>query len=190
MAILKNTIVSDTGHIQLPSGSTAQRPASPINGLLRYNTNSQELENYENNWKKIIKGNVGDWAYKEGPISFNSAYRVNWNTGEHIGTSMDATTYGFGILINETGRYIGRGWQRVGTENFAGLSLNGDRAALDSRNDLMWSHDHAGESENWAQSVLLGYLEAGWIISFGPPANYGQYTVNGYSGGMWITRLN
>ena len=38
MATLKNTIIDDTGYIQLPVGTTAQRPVSPVAGMVRFNT--------------------------------------------------------------------------------------------------------------------------------------------------------
>jgi hypothetical protein len=46
MATLKNTIVDDTGSVYLPSGTTAQRPASPSNGAMRYNTTLGYVEFY------------------------------------------------------------------------------------------------------------------------------------------------
>jgi hypothetical protein len=46
MANLKNTTINDTGYMQLPSGTTAQRPASPINGMMRFNTTTEVLEAY------------------------------------------------------------------------------------------------------------------------------------------------
>ncbi len=45
MAILKNTTINDTGFLQLPVGTTAQRPA-PTNGKLRFNSNTGKLEFY------------------------------------------------------------------------------------------------------------------------------------------------
>lgn len=37
---------SSTGAIQLPSGTTAQRPSSPVNGMIRYSTTSGTIEAY------------------------------------------------------------------------------------------------------------------------------------------------
>ena len=39
MASLRNTIINDTGFLQLPAGSTAQRPAGST-GMIRVNTNT------------------------------------------------------------------------------------------------------------------------------------------------------
>ena len=47
MATLKNTNVDDTGSIRLPVGTTAQRPASPSLGMMRFNTNEQTVEIYD-----------------------------------------------------------------------------------------------------------------------------------------------
>ena len=46
MATLKNVTVNDTGFIQLPSGTTAQRPGSPSAGMIRYNTDTARNEVY------------------------------------------------------------------------------------------------------------------------------------------------
>ena len=46
MATLKNTTIDSTGFINLPSGTTAQRPGSPTAGMIRYNTTLNEVEIY------------------------------------------------------------------------------------------------------------------------------------------------
>ena len=48
MATLKNTIINDTGFLTFPSGTTAQRPASPNTGMARYNTTTSSMEVYIN----------------------------------------------------------------------------------------------------------------------------------------------
>lgn len=131
----------------------------------------------------------GDFAWKEGPSAYVSPYKVNWTSGGHQGTSLNATANAGYITVNTTGYYLVRAWQRVAVEQMIGLSLNGDRTALEGRSDNLWGHDHCSVDGGWAQSVITGYLEAGWNISAGPPDNYGQYSAQGYSGGMFIIRL-
>lgn len=46
MATLANTTIDDTGYVQLPVGTTAQRPASPVTGMMRYNTSINSVEYY------------------------------------------------------------------------------------------------------------------------------------------------
>ena len=47
MAQLKNTTVSDTNFLQLPAGTTAQRPANPEAGMMRFNTDTGQVEWYD-----------------------------------------------------------------------------------------------------------------------------------------------
>ena len=49
-----------TGSIHLPSGSTAERPANPIEGNIRYNTESSQLEFFNgSNFEDVsIQGSV------------------------------------------------------------------------------------------------------------------------------------
>lgn len=46
MATLKNLTISDTGFIQLPTGTTAQRPVGPTAGMIRFNTDTRTVETY------------------------------------------------------------------------------------------------------------------------------------------------
>lgn len=46
MATLKNLTINDSGYLQLPTGTTAQRPASPANGMVRFNTDTRCVETY------------------------------------------------------------------------------------------------------------------------------------------------
>ena len=50
-------VFNSTGSIQLPSGTTAQRPGSPTNGDLRYNSTEHEVEAYKNGgWANVGSG--------------------------------------------------------------------------------------------------------------------------------------
>jgi len=49
----QNVTLSSTGALTVPVGTTAQRPASPTNGMLRYNTTIPQLEIYANGWTAI-----------------------------------------------------------------------------------------------------------------------------------------
>ncbi len=48
---------SSNGAIKLPAGTTAQQPGTPINGMLRYNTEDTRFEGYANDaWGSIGGG--------------------------------------------------------------------------------------------------------------------------------------
>jgi hypothetical protein len=53
----QNVTCNSTGAITLPNGTTAQRPSSPTNGQMRYNTSNRNLEAYLNNgWQMVTAG--------------------------------------------------------------------------------------------------------------------------------------
>jgi hypothetical protein len=57
MATLKSLTVNDTGFIKLPSGTIAQRPSSPSNNMMRFNTDLGCNEMYSNgNWMDQLTG--------------------------------------------------------------------------------------------------------------------------------------
>lgn len=60
-----NEIISPSGGITVPSGqsisnftmssgTTAERPMSPSNGMMRYNTTTDKYELYQNGWRNIV----------------------------------------------------------------------------------------------------------------------------------------
>lgn len=56
MGSLKNTTINDTGFLQLPVGTTAQRPTA-ANGMMRYNSNTGLAEVYAGGaWKGLALG--------------------------------------------------------------------------------------------------------------------------------------
>jgi hypothetical protein len=59
MAQLRNTSIDDTGNLSLPSGTTAERPASPQQGMIRYNTTLNDTEYYDGTaWRSIADTGV------------------------------------------------------------------------------------------------------------------------------------
>lgn len=55
-AITSNVANNATGFFSVPSGTTAQRPASPVNGMLRYNTTTLRFEFYANGgWRNMAR---------------------------------------------------------------------------------------------------------------------------------------
>ena len=48
--------ISSTDAVRLPSGTTAQRPGSPANGDIRYNSDTGAVEGYASGWLKMTGG--------------------------------------------------------------------------------------------------------------------------------------
>jgi hypothetical protein len=61
MANLTNLTINDTGFIQLPSGTTTQRPASPATGYIRFNTTLGIIEYYNGTyWLDHTTGKIAE----------------------------------------------------------------------------------------------------------------------------------
>jgi hypothetical protein len=57
IGLASNPIIPGTASITLPIGATAARPASPVNGMIRYNSDSNALEIYAaGNWGTVLSG--------------------------------------------------------------------------------------------------------------------------------------
>lgn len=74
IGIASNPTIPGTEYILFPSGTTAQRPGSPINGMVRFNTDLSVLEVYESSlWDPIIGGLVDSILGTANQITINSA---------------------------------------------------------------------------------------------------------------------
>jgi hypothetical protein len=101
-----NVTMSSTGFALIPAGTTAERPASPANGQIRYNTTTSQFEGYQGGaWgqlgggatgaggdevfvenSRVVTTNytipVGKSAESVGPITINSGISVTVSSGE------------------------------------------------------------------------------------------------------------
>lgn len=81
LGISGNTlVVNTTESIQLPVGTTAQRPSTPVAGVIRYNSDLSQYEGYGAvGWAPIggaAKGGTNSQVFFENDISVVSDYTV------------------------------------------------------------------------------------------------------------------
>jgi len=121
--IKNSTVIDDDRIFYIGSGTTAERPVSPVEGMLRFNTDLETYEIYRTEWNSIVGTQLSDFQYffndnAQSKISFNgdivlqSTYpnefakigllpdSVTW-TVQTSGTSRDilALTYGNGLYV-------------------------------------------------------------------------------------------
>ena len=65
---VKNPILAGEDSIQIPVGTTAERPASPKKGMLRFNTTDSSFEGYNGNEWGAITGASTSTHLQKGPI--------------------------------------------------------------------------------------------------------------------------
>lgn len=80
----KAQISSSTGAVYVPSGTTAQQPGSPVVGMLRFNSQINSFEGYNNGlaWGSIgggAKGGGTDDVFYENGQTVNTSYTLTTN---------------------------------------------------------------------------------------------------------------
>lgn len=127
MATLKNTTVNDTGFITFPSGTTAQRPASPVAGMSRYNTSTSTIEFYNGSqWIDIVVRNIVTTGLvinlDAGDSSSYPGSGTTWfdlSGNNNNGTLYNSPTFSNGVMsFNGTNNYM--------QANIGTTALNGD----------------------------------------------------------------
>ena len=87
-----NILMSGTGTIDIPVGTTAQRPGSPNNGMIRYNSTLSRYEGYSGSaW-----GQLGGGATGGGTDSFVV------ETDQTVTTSYELTANKHGMTVSPT----------------------------------------------------------------------------------------
>lgn len=78
-----NILMSGTGTIDIPVGTTAQRPGSPNNGMIRYNTTLSQYEGYSGSaWGALgggATGGGGDQWVVETDQTVTTSYELTAN---------------------------------------------------------------------------------------------------------------
>jgi hypothetical protein len=130
MAILKNTIVDSTGALQLPVGTTAQRPASNTAGSMRFNSSFNTVESWTGSrWAympDIVRNGLVLHLDAGEPSSYSGS-GTTWTDlsgNGNTGTLTNGPTYNSGnggsIVFDGTNDYID-----CGVASQIGSSLNG-----------------------------------------------------------------
>jgi hypothetical protein len=74
--------IASTGYLDLPAGTTAQRPGSPNSGMIRYNSDLGLFEGYGSAWGTIGGGAVGggsDRVFMENDQAVTTNYTITTN---------------------------------------------------------------------------------------------------------------
>ena len=201
---------SATGAATLPSGTTAQRPASPVAGMTRYNTTLAEYERYQGGaWVPL---NVMDKALNEAPVvTIASASTVNIGaaTANTINISGTATITSFGtIAAGATRRLVFQGALTL-THNAASLILPGAANITTAAGDVAefmslgggnWrcfsyqrgsgealSSSGLGQGQTWQDMTSSRVLGTTYTNSTGKPIGISGYVNNGSAGRIAVT---
>ena len=158
-------VASGTGSIQVPSGTTAQRPTAVL-GQIRYNTQLSRFEGYQSvsgtaQWDTLTVGanvldsgittaKIADGAVTDAKLdqSFRVKGKAFWNTNFNLQTS-NVTNSGQAYLSWDHSTVIGRGNQHpqaMGSSNCMFIDRNGVSYAWGNNRSGCLCHSFPGRS--------------------------------------------
>jgi hypothetical protein len=95
-----NVTMTSTGYVLIPAGTTAQRPVSPANGEMRYNTTTDQFEGYQGGaWGQLgggATGGGGDEVFVENARIVTTNYTLS--TGKSA-ESVGPITVNSGVTV-------------------------------------------------------------------------------------------
>jgi hypothetical protein len=101
LASFVNPVFGGTGFMLIPKGTTAQRPVSPVNGEIRYNTDTAQFEGYQGGaWGQLGGGATGggpDEVFVENGVTVTTNYTLS--TGKNA-ESVGPITINAGITVS------------------------------------------------------------------------------------------
>lgn len=195
MATLKNTTISGTGSITLPSGTTAQRPASPATGQLRYNSSITMLERYDGTrWAyspPVITDGLVCWLDAAEPSSYSGSGSTwtdlsgNGNSVTLYNTPTYSTNNGgilqFAAASNQYGTKTPLNYS-TGTSTV----VAGSRYSGGTRGRTITSYTNNWLLGHWNSTVANFYSE-GWVTGSGTGAGGNDTTWRIYAGTSNVT---
>tara|TARA_R110000822_G_scaffold1559_1_gene7182 strand:+ start:185 stop:1177 length:993 start_codon:yes stop_codon:yes gene_type:complete len=113
MANLKNTVINDTGYMQVAKGTEAQRPGSATTGMIRYNTSDDVYEAYNGtDWQQM---KLSDPIVAPGQSEYTSGGSYTWTAPANVFAVQVLTIGGGGggqnSWANPGGAGAGLGWK-------------------------------------------------------------------------------
>ena len=157
----QNLTLSGNDSIKVPAGTTAQRNGSPVNGMFRYNSTTNEFEGYQNSAWGAIGGGGGT------TINNNADYRII--TGSSTADTLEAETgltYNSGTLAQGSGDLI--------IDCPADIVLDADGGNIEMKDDGLHFYSISRSGDN---AIIQSVISDGDVI------------IQGNDGGSTITAL-
>lgn len=78
LTVTGNAGFTTTSHIQIPSGTSAERPGTPTAGMIRYNSENQQFEGYAAAWGGFggASGASGNAVFYENDTNVTASYQI------------------------------------------------------------------------------------------------------------------
>jgi len=188
VAIAANPTLPGTGGVVVPVGTTAQRTASPTNGILRYNTTLTQFEAYTNGaWSVLSTGSTGVTSVATGvgllggPITTAGTIDID--------TTVVATLTGTQALTNKTISGANNTLTNIANASLtnSAITINGSAVSLGGSTTVTATASNAltigtglsGTSYNGSAAVTVAVANtAVTAASYGSASSVANFTVN------------
>ena len=177
-----NVLLSGTGTLDLPSGTTAQRPSSANNGMIRYNSSLSRYEGYSGSeWIRL-----GGDTTPAGTVIHTAASSAPDGYLKADGSAVSRTTYSDLFAAISTTYGSGNGSTTFNLPDLRGEFVRGlddgrgvdtDRALGSAQTDQNKQHNHSVTDPGHNHQVFNQILGAGSSVGGG-----GSNTVNNNTG--------
>lgn len=154
MRVAGNMTISSGSAFTIPSGTTAQRPSSPVAGMLRFNTQTLYLEVYTGSaWSGLFmaqSGGMDGGSEANAPSSVQGLYDAGVSVDGNYYLNLDGTPRRYFVPLNSHPYYIVMGnWGGGANAWFANASaLSGNQL-----NDM----GDSSSTGNWTNNGTWGY---------------------------------
>jgi hypothetical protein len=165
-SIVNDVVLPGTGGTTLQSGTTAQRPGSPSNGLMRYNSTSNQFEFYQN----------GAWTSY---ASSSSGWSITGNASTTPGTNFIGTADNQSLVVKTNNTEA----IRVNTSQMVGIGTNSPNTTVDIDGGLS-VRPNAVSATSDNQSITVGNRTFIRITSNSTPTNRTVTLSNGLQDGQ------
>jgi len=169
--------ITDGEYFQWLSGTTAQRPSSPVNGMVRYNSDTNRNEFYENGvWENYLTENAENLWDRE--LISGSDYRLNpHNAGDRV--NIDLTS---AYQINKSDFL-----KSHGTNNIS-LGFGAATSITTGQSDILIGSNAGASITSGSYNVFIG-TEAGYSTTTTNDNVYIGYYAGHQSTGVYQTLI-
>lgn len=184
MATLLTTTFTNTDHIILPRGTSAQRPSSPVSGMVRYNTDLSFSEFYDGSaWRQVATGLFSDLGLSASTPAVSGVqlkkFRPNYASGNYHIQPPGQSTY----LIYVNMDFLGGGWVLVGK----------GREGLQGSNNA-WFNDNGSPNGLFTNGLIAAninnttpvYVPSAWVRALTGSTYWSEMQ----SGGLLVNRTD